>query len=107
MKAGTQDLTDAQIYKLLEGDMDSAIADSKSVFPKFTDLSDVRQRVIADMMFNLGKSKFSGFKNMIAAIKVGDFAKAADEMKNSAWYRQVGQRGKTLEKMVRTDMDPS
>ena len=106
VKAGTQDLTDSQVYQLLEGDMDTAIADSKSVFPKFTDLSDVRQRVIVDMMFNLGKSKFSGFKKMIDAVKAGDFAKAADEMKDSAWYRQVGQRGKTLEKMMRTDMDP-
>ena len=107
VKAGTQDLTDAQVYQLLDGDMDTAIVDSKSVFPKFADLSDVRQRVIADMMFNLGKSKFLGFKKMIEAVNAGDFAKAADEMKDSAWYRQVGQRGKTLEKMLRTDMDPS
>ena len=63
--------------------MDTAIADSKSVFRKFTDLSDVRQRVIVDMMFNLGKSRFLGFKKMIDAVKADDFAKAADEMKDS------------------------
>ena len=107
VKAGTQDLTDEQVYKMLDGDMDTAIADSKSVFPKFTDLSDVRQRVIVDMVFNLGKSKFLGFKKLIDAVKADDFAKAADEMKDSTWYTQVGQRGKTLEKMMRTDMDPS
>ena len=79
VKAGTQDLTDDQVYKLLDGDMDTAITDLKSVFPKFTDLSDVGQRVIVDMMFNLGKTKFLGFKKMIDAVKAGDFAKAADE----------------------------
>ena len=51
--------------------MDTAIADSKSVFPKFTDLSDVRQRVIVDMMFNLGKTEVPGFKKMIDAVKAG------------------------------------
>ncbi len=107
VKAGTQTLTDDQIFTLLDADMDAAIADSMSVFPKFTDLSDVRQRVIVDMMFNLGKPKFQGFKDMIAAVKAADFAKAADEMKDSKWYTQVGNRGKTLEKMMRTDADPS
>ena len=33
VKAGTQDLTDTQVYQLLDGDMDRAIADSKSVSP--------------------------------------------------------------------------
>lgn len=106
VKAGTQDLTDTQIFQLLDGDMDTAIASCKSVFPDFANLSDVRQRVMVDMMFNLGKAKFEGFKNMIAAVKAGDYAKAADEMKNSAWYRQVKDRGKTLVRMMQTDMDP-
>ena len=107
VKAGTQDLTDDQVFSLLDGDMDMAISDSKSVFPKLTDLSDVRQRVIVDMMFNLGKTKFEKFMKMISAVKIGDYAKAADEMKDSTWYTQVGNRGKTLVKMMQTDMDPS
>jgi len=106
VKNGTQELTDEQIAKLLNDDVVGAIADCKQVFPEFTELSDVRQRVLVDMMFNLGKTKFAGFKKMIAAVKDKDFAKAADEMKDSRWYVQVKDRGKTLEKMMRTDDDP-
>ena len=105
IKAGTQTLSEGQIDKLLAADTDVAIADCQAVFPKFTDLSDVRQRVFADMMFNLGKPKFEEFKKMIAAVKTSDFAKAAEEMKDSKWYKQVGNRGKDLEKMLRNDTD--
>jgi lysozyme len=105
VKDGTQELSDDQILKLLDGDINIAIDNCKSVFPKFSDLSDVRQRVLADMMFNLGKSRFEGFKKMIANIQAGDFGKAADEMKSSKWHQQVGDRGKRLEAMMRTDKD--
>jgi GH24 family phage-related lysozyme (muramidase) len=106
VKAGTQELSDEQIARLLDADLETALADCKAVFPKFGDLSDVRQRVLADMMFNLGRSKFQGFKKMIAAVNGEDFAKAADEMKESVWYKQVRTRGKTLEQMMRTNADP-
>jgi GH24 family phage-related lysozyme (muramidase) len=105
VKSGKQELTQEQITKLLEDDLDVAIRDAKSLFPNFGDLSDVRQRVLVDMTFNLGKGKLAGFKNMIAAVKAKDFARAADEMKSSKWYKQVGQRGKTLEAMMRTGAD--
>jgi GH24 family phage-related lysozyme (muramidase) len=104
--AGTQELTDAQIGKLLQADIDAAVAGCKKVFPKFADLSDARQRALADMMFNLGPARFGQFKKMIAHVKAGEFDKAADEMKASRWYAQVKGRGKTLEAMMRTGTDP-
>ena len=107
VKAGTQTLSEPNIMSLLSDDMDTAIAGCQAVFPRFTDLSDVRQRVLADMMFNLGKAKFAGFTKLIAAVNAANFAQAAAEMKDSAWYRQVGTRGKTLVMMMQTDMDPS
>jgi GH24 family phage-related lysozyme (muramidase) len=103
---GKQELNDAQIDKLLEADITGSIANCRSVFPKFSELSEVRQRVLSDMMFNLGKDKFEGFTKMIAAVKSGDFTKAADEMKQSDWYNQVKERGKKLEKMMRENKDP-
>ncbi len=107
VKAGTQELSEPNIMSLLSDDMDTAIAGCQAVFPHFADLSDVRQRVLADMIFNLGKAKFAGFTKLIAAVNSADFTQAAAEMKNSAWYRQVGTRGKTLVAMMQTDMDPS
>ncbi|HEX4612695.1 MAG TPA: glycoside hydrolase family protein [Urbifossiella sp.] len=106
VKAGAQELTDQQITRLLDADIEAAMAECKAVFPGFSDLSDVRQRVLADMMFNIGRTKAEQFQKLIAAVAAKDFGKAADEMKNSAWYRQVGMRGRELEQMMRTDTDP-
>jgi lysozyme len=105
VKAGKQELTEQQITKFLEADIETAAADCKSVFPKFNELSDVRQRVLVDMMFNLGQPRFSKLKKMIANVQAAKFDAAADEMKASKWYDQVKMRGKTLEIMMRTDKD--
>jgi lysozyme len=104
--AGQQELSETQALKLLEGDIDGAVADCRAVFPNFTQLSDVRQRALVDMMFNLGKTRLLKFEKMIAAVKAEQFAKAADEMKGSQWYAQVKTRGKELESMMRNDHDP-
>ena len=67
----------------------------------FTTLSDRRRMALIDMAFNLGETRFRKFAHMLAAIAAGDFARAADETKNSRWYTQVGQRARTLETMMR------
>lgn len=59
-------------------------------------LDETRQQVVAEMAFNLGAGGLMKFVNMLAALKAGDFSRAADEMKDSAWYRQVGRRAVTL-----------
>lgn len=71
----------------------------------FLRLDRVRQKVLIDMAFNLGLAGLFGFKNMIAYLEVGNYEKAADEMVNSRWYRQVGDRGKRLVKMMVTGED--
>ena len=38
---------------------------------------------------------------MIAAAKREDWGGAADEMENSLWFRQVGDRGKELVRRMR------
>lgn len=51
---------------------------------------------LVDMMFNLGETRFRGFKKMIKAIEDGDWEEAANQAKDSKWYNQVGKRGKTI-----------
>ena len=53
------------------------------------------------MMFNLGRTRLSKFKNFRAALKDKDFARAAVEGRDSLWYRQVGNRAERL--MVRLE----
>lgn len=53
------------------------------------------------MAFNLGRNRLSKFKNMISAVNEGNYAKAADEMIDSRWYKQVGVRSKELVEIMR------
>lgn len=66
------------------------------------DIDTVRRAVIIDMLFNLGLSKLLRFKNMLSAIRNGDFETAARSMEDSKWFGQVGQRAVKLVQMMRT-----
>lgn len=70
------------------------------------DLDEVRQRVLMNMTFNLGIHGLLAFKNTLAAIKDGEYALAADNMKKSLWYSQVGQRAIRLCEAIRTGVMP-
>jgi len=88
--------------KLLQYDIGAAINDCERLY-WFYDLSDVRKRVIINMVFNLGANGVAKFENMIDAINQGDYKKAANEMRNSRWYRQVTARAERLAVMMETD----
>lgn len=65
-------------------------------------IGQTRQEVITDMSFNMGLSRLSGFKGVKKALANLDFAKAADEMLDSKWARQVGKRARSLAAVMRT-----
>jgi len=86
--------------KLLHFDMGQTIRDCERLV-WFYDLNGVRKRVIINMAFNLGITRLSGFKKMIQAIEAGDWNGAADEMENSKWFGQVGDRAVRLCRLMR------
>lgn len=96
------ELTDDQIDSLLFADLATAIKDAADLFPNFEQLVPARQIVLVDMAFNLGKSRFSGFRKMIAAVTAEDWDEAANQMIDSAWYRQVKSRGERNVEVMRT-----
>jgi len=60
-----------------------------------------RQDVIANMCFNMGLPTLLKFQRMIAAIDNHDYNLAADEMLDSRWAEQVGQRAVELARIMR------
>lgn len=68
----------------------------------FSGLDEVRRAVLIDMTFNLGFAGILGFKKMWKAIEAGNYDRAADEMLDSRWARQVGQRSVRLARMMKT-----
>lgn len=84
---------------LLNSDINECLSDLHT-FAWFMGLDSVRQRALIDLRFNLGPSRFRGFRNMIAALEHGDPVTAAAHLQDSAWFSQVGQRGPRLVKML-------
>jgi len=91
---GKVSLTDEQIDTLLDADIETAINTiAKKLFPDFDTIDSDRQVILVDLAFNMGYSRLSKFKNTIAAINSGNWETAANELKDSIWYNQVGNRG--------------
>lgn len=65
-------------------------------------VGDVRARVLLNMAVNLGVGGLLKFRRMLVALEQGDYGRAADEMLNSVWARQVGRRADRLADAMRT-----
>ena len=68
----------------------------------FDDLPEEAQRVIANMMFNMGRPRLSKFKGMKRGVDSEDWNAAADEMVDSRWYKQVTNRANRLVERMRS-----
>ena len=82
---------DEALY-MLSHDIKTVTDDLHSIFEDFSYLPYDVQLALTDMIFNLGKPRFLGFKKMIQAIKDKDFKEAARQAKDSKWCKQVGSR---------------
>jgi lysozyme len=69
----------------------------------FVTYPDVIQVVIADIIFNMGLSRFSAFHDTIAAVKAHDWNGMADGLTDSLWHRQLPERSNKLIAMVREE----
>ncbi len=70
--------------------------------PWIKNLDKVRQDALLNMAFNLGVNGLLGFKNTLALLRMGRYEEAANEMLNSKWANQVGDRAKRLSQQMRT-----
>lgn len=87
--------------RLLTEDINSAENDCRSLYPGFDSFSETRKAGLVNFVFNVGSPTAKTFKKMIKAIIGRDWDRAALEMKDSAWFSQVGKRSIEIVKMVR------
>lgn len=97
-------VTKGMAERLLDEDLGIAIAGAKT-FPWFKDLTENRQFVVIDMVFNLGVKKLRKFTTTAGYITAGDFERGAGQMLKSLWAKQVGRRAERLQYMMLCDMD--
>ena len=60
----------------------------------YNNQSPIRKAVLLDMCFNIGYAGLMKFKKMWFALGNKDYPEASRQAKDSAWYVQVGNRGK-------------
>jgi len=94
-------VTDERILQVFHDDCTAACTDASALVLNFSSHPENVQRVLVNMAFNLGRSRLGKFKNMITAVNEGNYSKAADEMVDSKWYRQVKRRGEELVEIMR------
>lgn len=59
----------------------------------FNSMDEPRKIILIDMAYNLGGPRLAGFKDLKRALMAKDYDEAAEQIKNSKWYKQVGRRG--------------
>ena len=89
-------VSEDRVIEAFNQDVETVLSDCNILYDDFDDLPEEAQLIIANMMFNLGRPRLSKFKGMKAGVDARDWKKAADEMIDSAWYRQVPNRAGRL-----------
>ena len=86
---------------LFEKDFNRAVQGAEELLKGY-EIALIAKEVIIEMVFQLGKSGVSKFKNMFAALKEHDYSRAAAEMINSHWYRQTPSRCEELSNLMKS-----
>ena len=94
-------VSEDRVIEAFDSDVQIVLADCERLYNDFNVLPEEVQLIIANMMFNMGRPRLSKFKGMKAGVDAQDWNKAADEMIDSAWYRQVPNRAGRLVKRMR------
>ncbi len=95
-------ISEDEVLYLLHSDIDKATQQVAKWLPWTDKLDRVRCEVLINMTFNMGIAGLLQFKNMLSFLEQRNYERAAQEMLNSKWAIQVGQRGYELSKQMET-----
>ena len=89
-------VSEERTIECFEQDVQSVLSDCKKLHDGWDGYPEEVKQVIANMMFNMGLTRLSKFKNHNAALQSGDWKEAAVEGRDSRWYKQVTNRAERL-----------
>ena len=98
----SQGITAEQALQILENDVARIYGCLCIKLPWVSSLGDVRCAVMTNMAFNLGVPGLLNFHHDLADTQAGNYLQASEDMKESAWYNQVGARAQRLCQMMAT-----
>ena len=93
-------ISEEEAELLLRHRLGNMAAELRTKVQFFDDLPETIQTVLLDMLYNLGINRLMTFNRMWEAVEKRDWQKMAEEMKDSLWYQQVGDRSKELVRKV-------
>ena len=89
-------VSEERVIECFEKDVETVIDDCKKLHEAWDGYPQEVKQVVANMMFNMGRTRLSKFKKHNAALVSGDWKEAAVEARDSRWYKQVTNRAERL-----------
>ncbi len=89
------------LMEVLEKDLENAISGAEELL-KGCNLPSLANEIVVEMVFQLGKTGVSKFRNFLAALQ-GDspqWLKASEEMLDSRWAKQTPNRAKGMSEVI-------
>ena len=92
------------LMTILEHDLQTAIKGAKDLMAEngCMDIDEQAEELIIEMVFQLGKTGVSKFKNMWKALSGLQYSAAADQMLDSRWAKQTPNRANGMANIMRS-----
>ena len=87
--------------QMLDEDIEIVHTELQSTLEGFSDMPIPVQEALVDLAFNMGTPTLRSFKRCLQALKEREWAIASDELLDSRYAKQVGQRAITIANMIR------
>ena len=92
------------LMEILAEDLQNAIKGARELKEEHscTDIDEIAQEIIVEMVFQLGKNGVSKFKNMWKAVSEHNYTGASYEMLDSKWAKQTPNRAKSMAELMKS-----
>ena len=99
-----KEYSEKYLMKILKDDLKNAIQGAEELCSDCPDLDDLAKETIVEMIFQLGKTGVSKFRNMWKSLRKNppDYDTAATEMLDSRWAKQPPGRAKEMSDHMRS-----
>ena len=92
------------LMTILEHDLSDAIKGANDLMAEYgcMDINEKAHELIIEMVFQLGKTGVSKFRNMWKALSALDYSTAAEQMLDSRWAKQPPNRANGMADIMRS-----
>ena len=87
---------DERVNELFDQDIKVTLSECEQLYENFNDLPEEVQKILANMMFNLGRPRLSKFRKLCKAVAERNWQECAVQMEDSRWHKQVTNRANRL-----------